>query len=762
MRYSPILSVYCTICAFCVALPHGAAVADEANPLAEHFGFADLEIYKLQYGIRELHIADLNHDGKNDICVWNPYKNYFDLLYQTDKPTAQPAPDEQNEIPNRGTMRHEKHTVANNVATSATADLTGDGRTDIVFFGEPNELVILPQKEDGGFGAPISTRALDGAARFGMLTVGDFNGDKRTDVALLGDEYLSLFFQKDGGGLGTPTRIRTTLTNPLLIVAADLNGDDRHDLVITTDDDRFGAHVMMQQQDGGLGALQRIKVPKLRSITFGPAENGADIFAVQYATGRLLHYRWAEAGSLTSGVEWPLHTYPLPSSSRAKRQPIAIADLDSDGTDDVVTASADGAQLFYLAGNADGFASAQSFPGLQKTIELQIGDFDNDGTTELLSVSAEERTVGISTFANDRIDFPQRIETRGKVTAAAVGSLSENFAKGTLAYVSVDDDRKSSLVVRPLTDKDSDAATIAIDGLRDEPAGLRFADINHDGRNDLLLFVQFSPLIVFLQSEDGTFAQLDTASSGASLVKNAPLEGATFFDIDKNGHDEILLPQKTFARALHVKDGRWTVVDQFNAPDANAEITGVTAWRDADDKAHVALFDRRSGDITIFAANESGSFTQRETVAAAGTDVIAFHALTRDNATSFLIADTGKLMQVTPPRGNSRTFVEQASYATEAKDAYLADALVGDVNGDGTRDIAVLDIRKAAIEILTTLSDNSLQRALRFQVFQGKRFADAPDRVGEPRIGMMGDVNNDGKDDIVIVVHDRVIVYPGM
>ena len=49
----------------------------------------------------------------------------------------------------------------------------------------------------------------------------------------------------------------------------------------------------------------------------------------------------------------------------------------------------------------------------------------------------------------------------------------------------------------------------------------------------------------------------------------------------------------------------------------------------------------------------------------------------------------------------------------------------------------------------------------RFQVFQGRRFSEAPDTRGEPREALIADVTGDGIDDIVLIVHDRVLIYPG-
>jgi hypothetical protein len=52
-----------------------------------------------------------------------------------------------------------------------------------------------------------------------------------------------------------------------------------------------------------------------------------------------------------------------------------------------------------------------------------------------------------------------------------------------------------------------------------------------------------------------------------------------------------------------------------------------------------------------------------------------------------------------------------------------------------------------------------IQHALRFPVFEGRLFES--ERGGrEPREVLVADVTGDQRDDIALLVHDRVIIYP--
>ena len=132
-----------------------AAAADEHSltktqktELAQYFGFGPMQIYKIKPGISNLTLADLDGDGRTDVLLWNSHRSRFELFYQTD-PDAPPTDDEEelerNEIASRGNMRRDNVPVAYRVAAAEVAELTGDGRADIVFFGEPKEIVIIPR-----------------------------------------------------------------------------------------------------------------------------------------------------------------------------------------------------------------------------------------------------------------------------------------------------------------------------------------------------------------------------------------------------------------------------------------------------------------------------------------------------------------------------------------------------------------------------------------------------------------------------------------
>ena len=105
-------------------------------------------------------------------------------------------------------------------------------------------------------------------------------------------------------------------------------------------------------------------------------------------------------------------------------------------------------------------------------------------------------------------------------------------------------------------------------------------------------------------------------------------------------------------------------------------------------------------------------------------------------------------------------FTELDGYESPIKDAYLHDVVSGDLNRDGRKDLVFLETGKSYLDVVTYERPHQLVPADRWQVFEERTFRNRRADSAEPREALVVDINNDGKNDLVVVVHDRIIVYP--
>jgi hypothetical protein len=247
---------------------------------------------------------------------------------------------------------------------------------------------------------------------------------------------------------------------------------------------------------------------------------------------------------------------------------------------------------------------------------------------------------------------------------------------------------------------------------------------------------------------------------GLSLLKGLGRSALAVGDVDGDGSDELLAPGPSFARAFWLRaDGATPeveVVGQYNLDDPGAQVATVALGDlDAAGRPQVLVYERGRGELHVL--RPDGGAPTRLELGGMVPERIRVADLDGDGRADVLLSSADRVAVVLNGRSGPR-FAPDREYELPVKDPNLDRLAFGDVNGDGAADLVVTETSKHMLAI-AALTDEEIEHALRFPIFEAKLFSMG--RGGrEPRELVLADVTGDGLLDVVLVVHDRVLVYP--
>jgi hypothetical protein len=204
------------------------------------------------------------------------------------------------------------------------------------------------------------------------------------------------------------------------------------------------------------------------------------------------------------------------------------------------------------------------------------------------------------------------------------------------------------------------------------------------------------------------------------------------------------------------------VKDQINGASADSRIVGATAMRNGTNGVPaIFLLDAEHKQLTLCERDAAGvwrvsrnvelpvsDFAGLQSVALGGTNIQSV-AFLGQNAVAWL-----------PLAGEVWKFTALDGYDTPVKDGYLNDVVAGDLNNTGRKDLVFLETAKNYLDLVIFDSHHKLVPANRWQVFEQHTFRGRADALPEPREVLVTDVTGDKKNDLIVVVHDRILVYP--
>lgn len=357
---------------------------------------------------------------------------------------------------------------------------------------------------------------------------------------------------------------------PTATVVADMDNDQLVDLIVlTTDHFASGVpgskavHVFYQRAGGFdvLSAATATRLEQARSLAACDIDgDGKKEILVGYNGADLTVHKVSTDGT------------PLPPTTFAGVRAFTIecVDLDGDGNSDLVTAGKVGVDVQVLLQRGGTLTELETFTTADPSTtaftslrSVHAGDINGDGKPDLVFEGFDRtrnREVFVAYMQVDGgrfirsgsaaptpipLDFPLDANSNQfSVNSFAIVDLFSNGMRNIVAGAG--GNQPNSRIVIATYTSDGQLVSASSFPTRDIPVSLRVADIDSDGRNDIVVFHNGHDAVgVHYQNFNGSFREEQRLST-ASLADQALTDQAIVIgDFDANGKRDIVLASQS-------------------------------------------------------------------------------------------------------------------------------------------------------------------------------------------------------------------------
>ncbi len=671
--------------------------------------------------------ADFNRDGKADVVALNT-NGVLSFLAGTGGGAFSAA-----------------KIIATLPTTSASAlmiagDFNGDGNPDIVLLPPPGSAVhVYAGHGDGTFAAAVTIST--GLAAAASMASGDFNNDGKPDIVVAGPASVSILLGNGSTILAKATVTTTGLTNPfgsLAIAIGDINRDSHLDVAAT---DQIGNYQILLGSSTGALHAQAVATfptgtpapPNVIAIADFSGDGKPDLAA---GTGAVLPYYVFPSACFFDGdgdgtfaatartcLEMPINIFkemlvtnlngkpgiafpydPLfvfvDNGSEVFTQgiygaggPLALADFNGDGQQDIVSGDAGGVQVVLNAGLGKmraPIALVEAGGNFTYSIAMSTADMNNDGYADLALLDGfDEHGYHLSSLAV-LLGGP-----RNQFRYAGGNSLGDNLLSQPNPPAIGDFNHDGHLDVAAsgfvdFQDGTPEAQIAFGDGTGNLPGTGPFLPLStnylaggyfNSGGVEDLASVDPSGLSILIGNGNGTFAPAKNYGVGNNpvFVLQRDLNGDGKRDLVVVNHDSDTI-------SVLLGNGDGTFKPQVTYAAGTLPNTAVTGDFNRDGKVDIAVGS--NAGISVLLGNGNGTFQAQKLYSAPGPITgIAQASVRQDGNECLLGVDSAKARFVLLPGFGNGTFGTPVFYPV---DRVPVGIVAADFDRDGATDIALL------------------------------------------------------------------------
>ncbi|CAF4689058.1 unnamed protein product, partial [Rotaria sp. Silwood2] len=697
--------------------------------------FSDVTTYFVGYGSNPWSVAvgDFNDDSHLDVVTANHGSRGLGILLGH----------------GNGTFANATTYYANIIVLPilvAVGDLNNDKKLDVVVTDASSDNVVILLGHGNGTFLDAMTSSLDRYSAPNAVCLVDLNNDTYLDVIVstLDDSFVGILLGYGNGTFQKMTKYSPNSRSSIYHIAiADFNNDHQHDFIVTdiANDEIViyygygnGSFQLGRRYSTGFGSSPyAVTTVKLKN------SNQINIVVTLWGKGKVAVLTEYTAAEFANNKTCSTGSAPQPYS-------VTVGNFNNDSYVDIaiVNSGSDNLDVLFNSGNGT-FPTQITYPiGTDLYPQYVLaGDINKDNHLDIVTVNSKGSSISVFMgHGNGTFDIPR------------VYSSGEDSYPLAVAINDFNNDNRSDLIIAdPGTDSigillgygNGSFATIIkySTGKNSNPVAIVLTDINNDGRIDIIVANSATKNIgILLGHGNLTFDTIITCPTGNDLHPQSVAIG----DFDNDGQMDIAVTKyhaDSISIFLGYKNGSFTTQLTY--------LTGYRSWPswitvgdfNRDKRLDIATSNFNMNNVGILLGCGNGSFHPVTTFSTGdGSSPLFVEArdFNDDGILDIAVANYGTSDIVVLFGFGDGSFLLGNAYRAGRGSAPCALA-IGDFNNDFRLDIAVVNEKSSYIRILLGYGREFYAGVTSYNMGFGS----------QPYSVAIGDLNNDGRSDIVVV-----------
>ncbi|MDF3128498.1 VCBS repeat-containing protein [Kiritimatiellaeota bacterium B1221] len=737
----------------------------QAEQTATHpYGFAPAEIFLSDFNSREMRTGDFNQDGRTDLLVLNPEKARLDFYFQNDPETGKAETPQLHQNRWQPVLSHPRFTKESLIPGAQlqaleVGDFNQDGHIDFATINAQDHLEIyhgpLADSQKPGFQIPVN-------GHHGYIDCLKWHAADQS-LYYLGPELLERFHWDPENQNYQKHKVAQLPQgeDPYRLQFMDLNRDGESDIIYELNDVDYGLAIHLREKDHWLPMQRPVLEPASSSFIPGPA--AGSLYAIHNDSGAIQSFEFEQIPEKESNRPVSIEEIHLPSLRQGQFIPL----VENNDLNSLLIFSPGQTEIHQLAVDENGrlgFPQSRVVPSGCQWI-LKGSFLAETKAPQVLIHNPKNRYLGLMPFAGGNVQFPIPIPNTAAFICAQIWR-PETADQDQLIGIVREESRKLFFKRWRILSGEEGLALeelqqLELDDVKRDPEA--FIPLpTEKGRPDGFLVT--SPL--------GESFYLFAKETGAEDLEPVhPPKGFSSEQLKKKraGNFRTYPAIKNLPSSLAYIEGDeiefyavdaqgvLRLVQQINSDKMNA-IQDLLPLDNAG--RQVALVSEGGREVEIHAFEKTQGYQFQK---ALNFPPGAFHTsqlIPSSRGPWELLALGNQQLRRIFNRPDREKLASQTLFQSDLPEYWPDEIFQGDMNGDGQANLLLLEKTQFHMFEILAQEGQEWKSMIHFPVFEtapGSQRKSGGE--SEPRETMIADINGDGLDDIVMLVHDRLLLY---